>query len=189
MAQKMAKIGYLDEKTFLEYFEKTASGQDVVKLGYSTFTKYFLTQDITEFIFDAFPDGLDKTLAGKTFEEQLELYRVCPSDVNISFSKDQDGKIVPSIPWEEIQKRYDKGKSIKDGSFEGFKMQRVLFDKNGVLLGFAGSSEFSCGLYVLLINDGLNYVWQTEDNNGAGYKTYTHYFAVSLIRDPKSYKL
>ena len=186
----MAKLGFLDRKTFYNYFKKTTTKNDIIKFGYSYFEKYTLTKDISSFLFDAFPDGLDKTLIGKTFEEQISLYRVCPIDKSISFSKDNDGIITPSIPFEEIENLYNKGKPISGESFLGFKMQHALFTKDGVLIGFAGQSEFSCGdIHVLLINDGLNYVWYTEDNNGAGYKCNTHYFSVSLIRNPASYKL
>jgi hypothetical protein len=185
----MSKIGYLDEKTFAKYFVKSSDDKDFVKLGYASLQKYYATEEIDKFMFDMFPDGLDKSLANKPFEEQIKLYRVCSKELDISFTKDEKGKAVPSLAWQEIQSVYDKGESITDAGFNGFKMQRALFDKNGVLVGFGGSSEFSCGLYVLLINDGLSYVWQTEDNNGAGYKCYTHYFAVSLIREPKSYNL
>ncbi len=186
----MSKLGYLDKKIFAKYFEESTGENDIIKLGYSRFTKFVLTEDLSSFLFDAFPDGLDKDLIGKSFEEQISLYRVCPIDKSISFSKDTNGNITPSIPFEEIEKLYNKGKPISGERFEGFKMQHALFTKNGVLIGFAGQSEFSCGdIHVLLINDGLNYVWYTEDNNGAGYKSYTHYFRVSLIRSPASYKL
>lgn len=186
----MSKLGFLDKKTFANYFEKSTEENNIIKFGYSRFTKYILQKDISEFICDAFPDGLDKEMEGKSFEEQIAFYRVCSSDKSITFSKDTNGKITPNIPFEEIQKLWDKGKPISGESFEGFRMQHSLFTKNGVLIGFSGESEFSCGnIHVLLINDGLNYVWYTEDNNGAGYKSYTHYFSVSLIRDPASYKL
>ena len=186
----MAKLGFLDKKVFYKYFDKDKSKNNIINYGYSVFTKYTLAKDLSSFLFDAFPDGLDKEIEGKSFKEQISLYRVCPVDKSISFIKDTNGNITPSIPFEEIQSLYNKGKPISGESFEGFKMQHALFTKNGVLIGFAGQSEFSCGdIHVLLINDGLNYVWYTEDNNGAGYKSYTHYFSVSLIRDPNSYKL
>lgn len=65
----MSKLGYLDKKIFAKYFEKATNENDIIKLGYSSFTKYFLKEDISSFIFDAFPDRLDKDLVGKSFEE------------------------------------------------------------------------------------------------------------------------
>lgn len=167
---------------------QSRNGERVI-IGDYSFSVHVAKDEIaSELWFSAFPDGFDKKLARLSIAEQVKNYRYIAREICITFFK-QDGKVICDKTEEELQQLWQKCKEISGESFDAYRMQNVLVDKNGVVFGFSGKSEFSVGYEVLLVNRCVSNAWETCDNNGAGYKTATHYLDLALIRDPNTYEL
>lgn len=168
---------------------ETNSGK-TVKIGNYSFNVHTLKDEIeNSFLFNAFPDGFYNQLATLSIQEQIKNYRYIAQDITITFSKDDSGKITCDMPLSKLNSLWEKAKEIDGQNFDVYRMQNILVDKNGVVIGFSGKSEFSIAYEMLYINKSVSNVWEASDNNGAGYKSTTYYLDVSLIRDPKTYKL
>lgn len=173
----------------IEYQSTFIANGNKVKIGNYNFNVHVASEELdNDFLFNAFPDEYNKYLSTLSIEEQISNYRYIDEDICITFSKDENGNIIYNTPKQELENLWKKTKIIENDHFGVYRMQNVLIDKKGVVIGFSGESEFSIGYDVLYANKSVWNVWETSDNNGSGYKTSTHYLEVSLIRDPKTYK-
>ena len=112
------------------------------------------------------PEEFIQAMQGKTVEEQIGHFRLIEG-----YSRGER-----AYGREEVNSQYSYAKGLEDSSY-----CHAVIVKDGLVVGILTHSDY-CSEFAVYPNE-TYCIYSTEDNNGAGYKTYEEYMTLICVVD------